>query len=456
MLVGLTILIVPQQDSQAGTITGTITVSPPSARVGQQIVVQGVGFVSRAALQIVWDGRAAGMPRATATGAGRITVRFVVPTNAAPGQHTIAVSPVSSSTIVTRATLTVTPIAGVTLTPPPTPSAVPDPTTPTPSPTGVPTASPVRTATPVPTATSAPTATPVPAPPLAADATLDVPADYGSIQAAINAAQPGQTVLVAPGRYFEALHSARPGVTVLGYGAVLVGNGIVRPSSTGGTYLLIHVTHNNVTFAGFELTNAWRGARTEAASGSSFLDLYIHHVGRTGIEVSHGAVGAVVRGARIRDTGLDDVINAEAIYVGTARSADSWTGPDLTRDGVITGCTLGPNVGEGIDIKDDVSGFVVAGNVVTGAWEVGSGAINVRGHHNRLEGNSVSGNAGSGMRFGGTPDSPAVFNQLVGNNASNNGEYGFKFIDGPQMASGNSGSGNVKRLVFYGGAVFPI
>lgn len=285
---------------------------------------------------------------------------------------------------------------------------------------------------------------------------LDVPAEFRTIQAAINAAQSGQTVRVAPGTYVEQLTSVRANVTVEGYGALLRGSGVGRPSSTGGTYLLIHIRHNNVTFAGFELTNAWRGARIEGGSGSRLIDLVIHDVGRTGIEISGGAVGAVVQNARVWRTGLANEGNAEAIYVGTARSASSWTGPDLTRDGLISGNSLGPGIAEGIDIKDDVSGFRVVGNFITGANEVDSGAINVRGHHNRVEANTARDNLGSGFRFGGTEAAPAVSNTVISNVSNGNGGYGYKFISGPQIASGNTGSGNGKGLVTFGGASFPI
>jgi hypothetical protein len=460
MVIGLAAIIIPTVGSQAAT--GRLGIDPGAARPGQRIDVRGSGLPPKSPVVLVWDGDS--ILRDVRTDRdGRIATRISVPSGAAVGPHQLAVRQPSAPDLLATAAVAVIAAAPAAVpSPVPTPVATPQPTpNPTPRPTPVPTPT-ARPATPAPTpapATPPPAtplpATPAPAPARQADAALDVPAEFPSIQAAINAAQAGQTVRVAPGTYAEALTSVRPGVTVHGYGAVLRGTGVGRPSTAGGTYLLIHIKHANVTFAGFELVNAGRGARIEAAAGSRLIDLRIHDIGRTGIEISHGAVGAVVQGNRISRTGLANEGNAEAIYVGTARSASSWVGPDLTRDGVISGNALGPSIAEGIDIKDDVSGFLVVGNHVTGATEVDSGAINIRGHHNRLEGNVATGNAGSGFRFGGTAAAPAVSNMLVGNASTNNGGYGFKFIDGPQTGSGNTGAGNAKGFVTFGGASFP-
>jgi hypothetical protein len=46
--------------------------------------------------------------------------------------------------------------------------------------------------------------------------TLNVPADYPTIQKAVNAAKSGDTVLIAPGRYKEAVEVSTPGITIRG------------------------------------------------------------------------------------------------------------------------------------------------------------------------------------------------------------------------------------------------
>ena len=52
--------------------------------------------------------------------------------------------------------------------------------------------------------------------PAAEPKTLNVPADFPTIQAAVNAAQPGDTVLIAPGRYKEGVMVKTPHITIRG------------------------------------------------------------------------------------------------------------------------------------------------------------------------------------------------------------------------------------------------
>jgi hypothetical protein len=103
-----------------------ISLSPTQANPGASVSVTGSGFDKKASGQLTFDGNAAGMPRFTASGAGTISVTFVVPGGATPGSHVIRAATTSASA---SATLTVV-AAG----PTPTPSPSPTPT-PTPSPT---------------------------------------------------------------------------------------------------------------------------------------------------------------------------------------------------------------------------------------------------------------------------------------------------------------------------------
>jgi hypothetical protein len=221
-------------------------------------------------------------------------------------------------------------------------------------------------------------------------------------------------------------------------GGTLIGAGIGR----NDTYLLLNITADGAVIDGTELTKAWRGARVNSTDNVTIKSVNIHHIGRTGIEIQANSVGVTVVGCRINATGLANEGNAEGIYVGSARSATSWSKPDLTRNGRIASCVISDTGGDAIDLKDDSYGFIVEGNDVSGVAEANTGAINVRGHDHTIRSNTVHDNKSSGFRFGGTPSGVAR-NHVLSNVSKGNAGYGYKCTDGPQLTfSGNSGSGN--------------
>src|SRR5688572_17056260 len=104
---------------------------------------------------------------------------------------------------------------------------------------------------------------------------VQVPFDYPTIQAAVSAAQAGDTVLVAPGVYFENVVVSTSGVRLLGGGdAVLDG--------TGRTGIGIHVLGTaaapvtDVDIANFEILNYERGITLELATDVRVSHNYLH------------------------------------------------------------------------------------------------------------------------------------------------------------------------------------
>ena len=84
----------------------------------------------------------------------------------------------------------------------------------------------------------------------------DGPADFSSIQEAINAASPGDTIYVYNGTYYERVvvnksvsligdETAKPTINATG----------PKPPSINGTYSTVRISANNVTINGFEIQN---------------------------------------------------------------------------------------------------------------------------------------------------------------------------------------------------------
>src|SRR5689334_7883385 len=91
-----------------------------------------------------------------------------------------------------------------------------------------------------------------------AQATIHVPTDQPTIQAAINAAQPGDTVLVAPGTYFENINfegkaitvtsSNGPSVTTIDGGGLDSVVTLTSGEGNGSVLKGFTITHGNSTF----------------------------------------------------------------------------------------------------------------------------------------------------------------------------------------------------------------
>ncbi len=73
-------------------------------------------------------------------------------------------------------------------------------------------------------------------------ATINVPADYGSIQAAVDAAAPGDVIVIAAGTYTEQIHIQTDNLTLVGAG---VGSTIVQSPATLTDYYVTGTSTNN-------------------------------------------------------------------------------------------------------------------------------------------------------------------------------------------------------------------
>jgi parallel beta-helix repeat protein len=271
----------------------------------------------------------------------------------------------------------------------------------------------------------------------AAQTTIRVPADQPTIQAAINAAVSGDSVLVAPGTYVERIDFLGKGITVTseaGPAATIIdgsGGGVVVTFDSG--------EGPGAVLRGFTVTN-----------GGGF----------TGGGVAVSNASPTIEGNVITaNEGCD------GIGINVSFGSPSIVGNRITNN--VRGGCFGGVGGAGIKISGAgtavIAGNVIADNSLTGGDGGGislfaAGAPVIR--NNVISGNSVSGlfpaAQGGGIWIVNQSDALIVQNLIVGNSA---GEGGGVYWLVPSGATGprlvnNTIAGNLATVAGDGSAVF--
>ncbi len=228
VVISLAVLVGLPAITDAANPSPSLSISPASGTAGTVVTVSGSNF-GHTAVQLTWDGSAAGMPSVTAVGNGSFRTTFTVPSSVT-GQHQVHAAStsatVTSSSVgtgngkkSTSATASATFVLAATV------AATAAPSTPAPAPTA--TVAPTVTATPTASPTTAPLATTIPTPtpaPTAAPSTAPaLPASCTGLQALIDAAGAGSTLNVPTCIYREQITisksltlQAQPGAEIRG------------------------------------------------------------------------------------------------------------------------------------------------------------------------------------------------------------------------------------------------
>lgn len=156
-------------------------------------------------------------------------------------------------------------------------------------------------------------------------ATLRVPADFGTIQGAVNAATPGDTILVAAGVYSEKVLITSSEIRLVGQGAIIDGTGLtgigIHVRGTSRSARRTHVEIRNMTVRNFE-----RGIVLENVSWSRLF-----------VNETYGNID--------KETGVFDMGDGIALIGSSENSVILNGSHDNGRDGILlTGGSLSNHV----------------------------------------------------------------------------------------------------------------
>ncbi len=186
--------------------------------------------------------------------------------------------------------------------------------------------------------------------------TIEVPKDYSTIQAAINAAQPGDLILIAPGTYKENL-TIRKSIELRGMDAGVIVDG---SRSRSAPTILIQRTRD-VVIRNVKITGGRRGIQVERSQNVLITENVIEKNRRQGILITENSQGAQIVNNQILDTAPDEgnvlgngiILNGDknARVINNVITRSAWSGLRLlSAVAQIEGNTFEENQYYGIEI----------------------------------------------------------------------------------------------------------
>jgi hypothetical protein len=257
-------------------------------------------------------------------------------------------------------------------------------------------------------------------------------ASAGALQVALGAVDPGEVIVLAPGRYVGNFVLDRSGtadrpITLCGTADSVLDGGDVE-----GGYVVHLDGASYWRLSGFTVTNGQKGVMADGMVGSLIDGLTVTHIGDEGIHLRRMSTDNVVRNNKVSDTGLRRDKFGEGIYIGSAES--NWndiTGgePDTSDRNIVEGNIITATTAESIDVKEGTSDGIVRGNTFDGSAMTEDGAdswVDIKGNGWLIEGNTGFNSLLDGFQTHEIIDGWGTRNVFRGNTANVHGP-GFGF-----------------------------
>ena len=272
-------------------------------------------------------------------------------------------------------------------------------------------------------------------------ATLNVPADYPTIQAAIDAAQDGDTVQVTAGTYYERLVWSNKSIALVGAGA---GATIVHAQSSGACLSMTNVP-TSARVEGFTFMNG-TGCLILNNSSPTIANNVITG-GSVDLTWSYGAAGVYLNegsnATLMNNTMTSNVVRGIYIQLGAGGVTIRRSSPTLMSN-TITGSDSWADGG----VAMSESSAILISNTISGNWGEGHGGVSLlNGSSAVLTNNTITNNScrwGTGGVRIESNSTPTLTNNTISNNVAVNG-----WASGGGVASWSS-SPNLKDNTIVG------
>ena len=285
----------------------------------------------------------------------------------------------------------------------------------------------------------------------------------GSIQAAIDRAEPGDVVRVLAGEFAEDVETTRHGeanapIRIIG----VPDSSGRRPVLRGaGRSHIVDVRHSFIWIEDLQVdglvgdpseAEGYRSkllyvsgglseAGFEEVRGVRLLRLVLRNAGTECVRLRYRVIESEIAESLIENCGVWDFRlgrgqkNGEAVYIGTAPEQlpeGAGIQADTSGENWVHHNFLRPNGAECIDVKEGSRANLIERNECSGQRDPDSGGISIRGTHNVVRHNVIHDNVGAGIRLGGDAASDGIQNEVVGNDLYRNEYASFKILARPQ------------------------
>ncbi len=255
---------------------------------------------------------------------------------------------------------------------------------------------------------------------------LSVSTPFRSIQQAMQLAQPGDTIHLARGHYYQDVYTVRDGEP--GKPITLVGT---REAVVHGltSNRIFQVHHDYISLIGFTIDGLRRKAEPnrmgafrekllyvigydvrDGVQHLRVLNMTFRNAGEECVRLKYFARYNEIAYSTFHDCGIwDFVFDAhgvvgEAVYIGT--SSKQWDinltiEPDITAHNWVHHNIIDTQGNECVEAKEGTERNLIEYNICTGQKDPNSGGIVSRGKANIIRYNEIHGSVGAGVRLGG-------------------------------------------------------